>query len=296
VKIILLLSALWSSQVHSKEVALSFDDAPVGNSNHSKTHERTDSLIKSLKELDVKGAMIFANPCKRNDSDSVINQLKKYIEAGHFIGNHTCSHPRLDEVGFNEFSKDAQKADSLMFSLMGTQKFFRYPYLNEGKEEKTRNQMREWLQANKYRNGYVSIDNDDYIFSFVINQAKEKGKKIDYQKIEDLFIKHITGAAAYYDDLAIKTIGRSPKHVILLHEMDATVMFIKPLVKELRRQGWTIISAEEAYKDKMYLEAPKNTYANNGIIAQLSAEKTGENIGYKVFDEIKAELKKITGL
>jgi hypothetical protein len=183
-----------------------------------------------------------------------------------------------------------------MSSLMGAQKFFRYPYLNEGKDEKLRNQMRDWLQANKYRNGYVSIDNDDYIFSFVINQAKEKGKKIDYKKVEDLFLKHITGAAAYYDDLAIKTIGRSPKHVILLHEMDATVMFIKPLVKELRRQGWTIISAEEAYKDKMYLESPKNTYANNGFIAQLANEKTGGNIGYKVFDEIKAELKKITGL
>ena len=46
----------------------------------------------------------------------------------------------------------------------------------------------------------------------------------------------------------------------------------------------------------MYLEQPKNTYANNGIIAQIAMEKTGEKIGYNHFDEIKAELNKILGL
>ncbi len=73
-------------------------------------------------------------------------------------------------------------------------------------------------------------------------------------------------------------------------------MFIDSLVKELRNQGWKIISVEEAYKDKMYLEQPKNTYANNGIIAQVGMEKTGEKVGYNHFDELKAELIKILGL
>ncbi len=71
--------------------------------------------------------------------------------------------------------------------------------------------------------------------------------------MQKLFLEHLIGALNFYDDLAIKTLGYSPKHVMLLHEVDATVMFIDALVKELRSRGWKIISAEDAYNDKMYL-------------------------------------------
>ena len=152
------------------------------------------------------------------------------------------------------------------------------------------------MKENHYRNGMVSVDNDDYIFSFKINQAKKRGKKIDYTKVQKLFLSHVIGAVDFYDDLAVKTIGRSPKHVILLHEMDATVMFLDTLVSELRAQGWRIISADEAFTDPLYFEQPKNTYANNGIIAQLALERTGEKKGYIQFEEVKSELDRILGL
>lgn len=290
------LSLLISLSAKAKEIALTFDDTPMPTTQHFDTFARTDALIKSLKSLNVPPVMIFANPCKREDLSSVMSQLKKHRNAGNFIGSHTCSHPRLDDVGYAEYVKDTKKADDFLSPLFVGQKFFRFPYLNEGKDEKIRDQVRKWLKENHYRNGMVSVDNDDYIFSFKINQAKEKGKKIDYKKVQKLFIQHLIGAVNFYDDLAVKTVGYSPKHIILLHEMDATVMFIRPLVEELRRQGWKIISAEEAYKDKIYQEEPKNTYANNGIVAQLAMEKTGERIGYNHFDTIKAELNKLLGL
>jgi hypothetical protein len=129
-----------------------------------------------------------------------------------------------------------------------------------------------------------------------VSKAKELGKKIDLKKIEGLFVRHLAGAADFYDTLALKTLGRSPKHVMLLHERDMTVMFLESLLKELEKRGWKIISADEAYQDKMYLEQPKNTYANNGIVSQLAFEKTGEKIGYGDFDELKTELNALLGL
>lgn len=156
--------------------------------------------------------------------------------------------------------------------------------------------MRVWLKANQYRNGMVSIDNDDYIVSWAINKAKEQGKKIDYHKIEKLFLNHVLGAVDFYDDLAVKRLGYSPKHIILLHEVDATVMFVDSLVKELRIKGWTIISTKEAYEDKLYLEQPRNTYANNGIIAQVAFEKTGIKESFNDFDRLKKELVDLLGV
>jgi len=290
------LILIFSFSTQAKEIALTFDDAPMNSSQHFDTNSRTEELIQKLKTLNVPEAMIFANPCKGDSSTSVVAQLKKYIEAGFLIGNHTCSHPKLDDVGFADFSKDAEKADKMLSSLFRGQKFFRFPFLNEGKNEKLRNQMQDWLKANQYRNGMVSVDTDDYIFSWAINQAKHQGKKIDYKKIETLFLKHLIGAVDFYDDLAVKTIGYSPKHVILLHEMDATVMFIDSLVKELRKNGWKIISAKDAFEDKLYFEQPKNIYTNNGIIAQVAMEKTGEKFEYNNFDKVKTELENILGL
>lgn len=265
-------------------------------SKHFDTFERTEELIKSLKALHVPPVMIFSNPCRREDLASAVGQLKKYKDAGHFIANHTCSHRGIDDLGYEEYAKDTQRADDILSPLFVGQKFFRFPFLREGKEEALRDQMREWLKENRYRNGMVSIDNNDFLFSFKINQAKEEGKKIDYAKVRKLFLEHMIGAVNFYDDLAIKQLGYSPKHVMLLHEMDATVLFIRPLVKELRKQGWTIINAKDAYKDKIYLAQPKNTYANNGLIAQITMDKTGNRIGYDRLGSVKAELDKILGL
>ena len=295
--IIFSLSAFFQiAYATTKEMALTFDDAPMGSTQHFETNIRTETLIKKLKDLSVPPVMIFANACKRVDAVSVVQQLKKYRDSGNLIENHTCSHLRLDDVGFEQFTKDIEKGDQLLTDLSKGTKFFRFPYLNESKDSHLRNELREWLKKKNYKNALVSVDDDDYLFSFKVNQAKQKGKKIDYPKIEALFLKHLLGAVDFYDDLAIKTIGRSPKHVMLLHEMDITVMFIDSLVKELRKRGWKIISAEEAYQDILYSELPANTYSGDGLIAQLALEKTGKKSNYDQFDHIKLELNRILGL
>ena len=105
-------------------------------------------------------------------------------------------------------------------------------------------------------------------------------------------------AAEFYENLAVKNLGYSPKHVLLLHEIDGTVLYMDSLVKELRKNGWKIISAKDAYEDPLYIKEPKNTYAGNGIIAQLVYEKTGQKpkMDYYKWDELGKDLDKLLGL
>lgn len=259
----------------AKEVALSFDDAPNASSLHYTSSDRTSDLIRKLTALHVPQVMVFANPCKGEDFSSTQKQLKGYTEAGHLIGNHTCSHPRFDKVGYIAFSEDAKKADELLEPLFKGQKFFRFPYLNEGTDPVIRDRMRSWLRVHKYRNANISGDNEDPTFSAKINEAKKLGKKIDYEAIKNLFVGHIISSLECNDELAKKNLNRSPKHVLLLHEADATVMFLDSLVIELRKRGWKVISATEAYSDPLYLEEPKNTHSGFGIVAQIAFERTG---------------------
>lgn len=283
-------------QSSAKEIAFTFDDAPVMSTLHFESGDRTSKLIQKLKALHVPPVMIFANPCKFGANGDSVQQLKKYKDAGHLIANHTCSHPRLDEVGFNEYTQDIIKAEKLLVSLIQEQKYFRFPFLNEGSDEKLRNKVRKWLSQNKYRNGMVSIDNDDYIFAYKLNLAKEKKKDIHYEKVKRLYLDHILGAAEFYDSLAQEKLGYSPKHVLLLHEVDSSILFIDDLVAEFKRRGWKLISASEAFQDKIYSEIPKSLYANNGIVAQLVHDKTGDKPKFGDFDKLSADLDSILGL
>ncbi|MGZ3722335.1 MAG: polysaccharide deacetylase family protein, partial [Bdellovibrionales bacterium] len=294
--LVFILFMALSMSASAKEIALSFDDAPVENTVTSESLTRTKNLIRKLKALKIPPVIIYANACKREDTTSVIQQLKLYRNAGHHLGNHTCSHPDLDQVGYADFSQDAATGDRLLAPLLSSHRFFRYPFLHEGTDAGVRDQMRAWLVQNHYRNGTVSIEDGDYVFSYYLNLAKAQGKKTDYAKVRALFVKHVLGAVEFYDNLAIKNLGYSPRHVLLLHEMDATVMFLDSVVHELRHRGWKITATEKAYQDKMYFESPKNTFSDNGFVAQLTYEKTGIKYGYDQLDADTAELIRILGL
>ncbi len=81
-------------------------------------------------------------------------------------------------------------------------------------------------------------------------------KAIDMAALRDLYVETMVQAADYYDGLAIKTIGRSPAHVILLHETDLAALFIEDLVAALRKDGWEIVTADAAFADRSAPRCP----------------------------------------
>lgn len=291
-----ILSLAFSFPLFAKEVALTFDDVPFGSTSLYNSDRRTSELIRKIKRLKLPRALIFAHPCLGKNSQLTLRQIKKYHDSGHIIGNHTCSHPRLDDVGFDVFAADAAKADKLLAPLMSNQKFFRFPMLNEGSDLDVRDKMRAWLSENGYRNGMVSADNEDQFFSARVNTAKRLNKKINLAKVKTLFIDHIISALECDDQLAKQLLGRSPKHVMLLHERDITVMFLEDLVAELRARGWKIIDVMDAYTDKMYFESPKNTFAGYGIVSQLVFEQTGEKKVCYDFAKLRKDLDRLLKL
>lgn len=287
---LLTLFLFTAMSLQAKEIALTFDDAPTEDSQLFSTAERTDQLIKNLEQAKTGPVMIFANPC-RVLPEKAISELKKYVVHGHMIANHTCDHSNLYKMTVTDYIDNIKKADLLLSPLISGDKFFRFPFLREGQDAKTRDQIRNWLKTNKFKNGFVSIDNDDYLVSFKIKKALSEHKKINYEKVKNIWLNHLLGAVNYYDKTAIKALGRSPKHVILLHEMDATVMFIGDLVTALRKDGWKIINPIDAYSDPIYEESPLSFYTGNGLIPQLAEDR---GLGYFAYnDELEKHLDEV---
>ena len=155
--------------------------------------------------------------------------------------------------------------------------------------------MRAALRARGLHNGYATVDGSDWYIETLTADAVAAGKKIDMAALRKLYVETMVGAADFADQLARKTWGRQPAQVIVLHETDIAALYIADLAAALRKHGWKIITADEAYADPIAKLAPEVPYAN-GTLVELAAwekglpkprwyERNDEKLAKALFDE-----------
>ncbi len=237
---------------------------------------RAKKLTAALKRAGVKQAVFFVNPGnigQPGHGDGIAN-LDRYVKAGHVLANHSWSHPKLGNTDADTYLADLDRAEAWLKPRPGYRPWFRFPFLDEGGKDKVkRDAIRAGLKARGLINGYVTAESSDWNIESLTIAAKQAGKPIDMKALRDLYVESHVEAAAFYDALAVKTLGRSPAHVMLLHETDIAALFIGDLVKALKARGWTIITADEAYADPLRDAAPDTPFAQGTLIEALAWEK-----------------------
>ena len=255
----------------AQEIAITFDDAPRSDGGLYTGLKRSEILIDKLKQYNVPQVAFFANSGKMDAVGEL--RLKMYGQAGHIIANHSHSHPQISEVGVNSYIADIKKAHEILSEMPQFRPWFRFPYLNEGREIGVRDKIRAALDEMDYINGYVTVDNYDWYLEYMYQQALKENKKINYDLLKDLYIEHLWESIQFYHNIALKTLGRSPAHVLLLHENDLAALFLDDLISFLRGEGWMIISPEEAYKDPIASHIPDVLMNNQGRVAAIAREE-----------------------
>lgn len=255
----------------SQQIALTFDDAPRGDGQLYTGLKRSEILIKKLQQYQVPQVAFFVTTGHMDDVGTL--RVKMYGQAGHILANHSQSHQHISDIGVAAYIEDIKTAHQSLKDLEGFRPWFRYPFLDEGKDEEARDQIRNALNDMGYQNGYVTVDNYDYYLEYLYQQALKEHKKIDYDLLKDLYIEHLWESIQFYENIARKTLKRSPKHVLLLHENDLAALFLDDLISFLRGEGWQIISPEEAYKDPIASSLPNVLMNNQGRVAAIARQQ-----------------------
>ncbi|QDX24725.1 polysaccharide deacetylase family protein [Sphingomonas suaedae] len=259
-----------------KRIALSFDDAPRGAGAFLDPDTRAKKLTAALRKAGVKQAVFFVNPGtigQPGHGDGLAN-LDRYVKAGHVLANHGWSHLKLASTETQAYLADLDRAEAWLKPRPGYRPWFRFPFLDEGGKDKAkRDAIRAGLKARGLTNGYVTAESSDWNIEALAIAAKQAGKNIDMKALRDLYVESHVEAAEFYDALALKTLGRSPAHVMLLHETDIAALFIGDLVKALKAKGWTIVTADQAYADPLRDAAPDTPHAQGTLIEALAWEK-----------------------
>jgi len=203
----LLFACLFSAKIIiAQEIALTFDDAPIADGLYYTGVARTKMLIAKLASQNVPRVAFY---CISSRADSTGRmRLGMYAEAGHVIANHSHSHARIQQLGATGYIQDIFKADAILRELPGFKSWFRFPFLDEGRTIADRDAIRKTLDERGYFNGYVTVDNYDWYFDRIFQAALREKKKVDYDKLEQLYLEHLWQSLIFYDQMALATLGR----------------------------------------------------------------------------------------
>lgn len=262
-----------------KTIALTFDDIPRAAGAFMTPDERTRRIISGLKAAGVEQAAFFLNPGMLAQPQGAGGEARiaAYVAAGHVIANHSNTHPHLNATPAADYLADIDRAEAWLKGREGRRPWFRFPFLDEGqRDEAKRDAVRAGLAARGLSNGYVTVDASDWNMEQLAIDAKAAGKAIDREGLRRLYVTSHVESADYADALAVRALGRSPAHVLLLHETDLAALFLPDLVKALRADGWTIVTADAAFADPIApLAATVDVPSAQGTLVEAIAWERG---------------------
>src|SRR5512146_1977322 len=163
----LLLAGASSVQAKPLEIAITIDDLPV----HAPYPpgvtplEVNQEMILALKAAHVP-ATAFVNAVNVKDPGTR-EALRDWRGAGFVLGNHTWSHPHLSDLTIAQFEGELTKDEPVLKKLGGSSdwRWFRYPFLDEGKDKAQRIAAREVLAKYGYRVAAVTMSFSDWAFT-----------------------------------------------------------------------------------------------------------------------------------
>ncbi|SYZ74494.1 putative Polysaccharide deacetylase [Candidatus Zixiibacteriota bacterium] len=247
--IILILAA----NAHAtKELAVTIDDLPFlygrylsDSAQNAKFHD----ILKILKKHDIKviGFVIGAHV---NSVTSPL--LDDFVTAGHAVGNHTFSHPDLNDTPIDRYEDDIARGEDAIFKWVDSVKYFRYPMLHQGPTEHKYIGVANYLAAHSYVNVPVTIDNDDWLYNRDFTEARKRGDTALADSIGLGYLAHMQKMTRYYDSIAVAKLHRDIKHILLIHMTELNALYLDTLLSWYESEGWKFVSPQEALTDPVY--------------------------------------------
>jgi peptidoglycan/xylan/chitin deacetylase (PgdA/CDA1 family) len=197
----------------------------------------------------VVGSMLEHHPERRAS-------LNRWVDAGFDVGNHTYSHRTLSDIGLeaylHDIEADEQVVDELQRRTGQEQRFFRYPYLEEGRTEAERKTLGEFLAEHRYTVAKVSVDFEDWAWADARDRCIERGDGHALDRLEQNYLANAAATLSWALVAAHQVYGRSIPQVLLLHANASTAHNLDALLTAFEKQGVRYIPLGEALADPAY--------------------------------------------
>ncbi len=248
-----------ASSTAAEDVALTFDDLPVYGPRGTieEATALTDKLTRGLMRHHLP-AIGFVNEIQLEGADRALRiaLLRRWLDAGMDLGNHSYSHLSLDHTPVEVYIADVARGEAITSALLEErgqkERWYRYPYLETGTTMDVRDRFEGWLGVHGYRVAPVTMENGDWEFADRYDEALARHDKSDARRIRRAYLDFTGQVVAWYRGAGLQLLGRRPSFVFLLHASRLNAASIGSLAKILRRQHLRAVSLDQAMTDPAY--------------------------------------------
>jgi len=240
----------------SIKIAITYDDLPVHGVLPPGT-SRMDvakQLIDALKAGGVPPVYGVINGAGTVNEPASVAVLEMWRAAGNLLGNHTWSHPGLSKTEMAVYEADTLKNEPLLEKYVaGTDwHWFRYPFIDEGKDEAQRAEFRQFLASHGYKIAHVSTGLNDWDYPEPYARCVAKNDAAAIARLDEMFLQRAAEGLEYSRKLSAAVYGRDIPYILLQHIGAFQAHILPKLIAFYKEKGVTFITLPEATSDPAY--------------------------------------------
>jgi peptidoglycan/xylan/chitin deacetylase (PgdA/CDA1 family) len=206
--------------------------------------------------------------------------LQVWLDAGNPLGNHTWSHPNMEEIGVDAYLADIDRNESVLAELTGDKqgaswRSFRYPYLRQGFDEESSRLVRQHLAQGGYQIAEVSIDFWDWDYQAPYVRCLEKKSESGVAALRRTYLERATEMLDWHRAAALQAFGRPIAHVLLLHGGVFTAEMIDELLDAYEARGVVWITLDDALADPVYRDVPLPPQTHGDVLVEQAVTSLG---------------------
>ena len=264
------------------KVALTFDDLPLnGAKPASRSKEQiTRDTVAVLRKHRIPPSFGFINARALERSPDGARALEVWIASGNPLGNHTYSHLSLTKGSADEFEQDILRNEPVLELLTPPNaksdwRWLRYPFLHEGDTVEKRRTVREFLRSNGYQVAETTLDWEDYLWNGAHARCLDRNDRASIEWLRTSYLSEAERWIRAQRGFSRLVWGRDIHHVALLHLGSFSSTILPDLFALLDREGFDIVTLEEAQSDPIYQSDPDIGAPNGGTLTELMMQAKG---------------------
>lgn len=238
------------------EIAITVDDLPIHGQSPDGVTPRmvADQMLGAFDRAGIHGVYGFTNAVKMVDDPSSEAVLDDWRKSGDVLGNHGWSHKSLSAMSVDEFESELVRNEPALEKHGAGEdwRWFRYPFLDEGKNASQRIAARNVLAKHGYKVAAVSMSFGDWQWTAPYARCATAHDSAAIAELERMYLDAARESIAASRDATQKLLGHDVPYVLLMHVGAMSARMMPRLIQLYRDSGFRFVTLAQAESDPAY--------------------------------------------
>lgn len=196
------------------------------------------------------------------------NIVRLWRDAGFEIGIGGFRHIWFYDNSYEDYVANVEKNERITKEILAEKnlplRYFSYPFLNTGKTSEDRVKFETWLSARNLTPVKYTIDNNEWMYSYAYDMARNDNDIGTMTEIRVQFIKYMSAMFDHYEAYSQEMFERDIAQTMVLTPSRLVADSSDDLFGMIERRGYKFVSMDEALADEAY-KTPDNFTGKSGI-------------------------------